>query len=129
MTRTEAARLRGIARAAKLTPARRREIAKRGFQALVAKRFGEDRRRAIDWLVAKRAGRARRRLPASPAEVLRPRTDATGRTRRPGRPGVTILIHRTGPGPGGLTPPARRSGRRRRQCGSIRLGRCRRSCR
>ena len=34
---------------------------------------------------------ARRRLPASPAEVLRPRTDATGRTRRPGRPGVTDL--------------------------------------
>ncbi len=53
MNRTEAARLGGIARAAKLAPARRREIAKRGFQALVEKRFGGDRRRAIDWLVAK----------------------------------------------------------------------------
>ena len=65
MTRTEAVlRLRGIARAAKLTPARRREIAKRGFQALVAKRFGEDRRRAIDWLVAKRPGRVDADSPA-----------------------------------------------------------------
>ncbi len=44
MTRAAAARLGGIARAVKLTLARRREIAQRGFQALVAKRFGGDRR-------------------------------------------------------------------------------------
>ena len=52
MTRKEAARLGGLARAARLSPARRREIAARGFQALVEKRFGGDRRAAIEWLVA-----------------------------------------------------------------------------
>ena len=56
MTRKEAARLGGLARAARLTPARRREIAAMGFQALVDKRFGGDRRAAIDWLTRK--GRA-----------------------------------------------------------------------
>ena len=52
MTRKEAARLGGLARAARLTPARRREIAAMGFQALVEKRFGGDRRAAIKWLIA-----------------------------------------------------------------------------
>ena len=52
MTRTEAARLGGLARAARLAPARRREIAALGFQALVDQRFGGDRRAAIEWLVA-----------------------------------------------------------------------------
>ncbi len=53
MTRAKAARKGGIARAAKLSPARRREIAKLGFRALVAKRFGGDRQTAIDWLTRK----------------------------------------------------------------------------
>ncbi len=53
MTRAAAARLGGIARAVKLTLARRRKSAQRGFQALVAKRFGGDRRCAIDWLTRK----------------------------------------------------------------------------
>jgi hypothetical protein len=52
MTRSEAARLGGRARAARLSPARRRAIAAMGFQALVDQRFGGDRRAAIDWLVA-----------------------------------------------------------------------------
>jgi hypothetical protein len=52
MTRTEAARLGGRARAARLAPARRREIAAMGFRALVEKRFGGDRRAAINWLIA-----------------------------------------------------------------------------
>ena len=52
MTRTEAARLGGLARAARLAPARRRAIAAMGFQALVQKRFGGDRRAAIKWLIA-----------------------------------------------------------------------------
>jgi hypothetical protein len=52
MTRPQAARLGGLARAARLAPARRREIAAMGFQALVDKRFGGDRRAAIEWLIA-----------------------------------------------------------------------------
>ena len=52
MTRTEAARLGGLARAARLSPERRRAIAAMGFQALVEKRFGGNRRAAIEWLVA-----------------------------------------------------------------------------
>jgi hypothetical protein len=52
MTRKEAARLGGLARAARLSPARRRAIARMGFAALVEKRFGGDRRAAINWLVA-----------------------------------------------------------------------------
>jgi len=52
MTRRDAARLGGLARAARLSPARRREIAAMGFQALVDKRFGGDRRAAIAWLIA-----------------------------------------------------------------------------
>ena len=52
MTRKEAARLGGLARAARLAPARRREIAAMGFQALVDQRFAGDRRAAIAWLVA-----------------------------------------------------------------------------
>ncbi len=96
MTRAEAARLGGIARL--------------GFQALVAKRFGGDRRHALDWLVAKGLAALDADFPPPAAEVLRPRTDATGRSRRPGRPGVTVLIHRTGPWPGGSHSPARRSG-------------------
>ena len=52
MTRRDAARLGGLARAARLSPARRREIAAMGFQALVDKRFGGDRRAAINWLIA-----------------------------------------------------------------------------
>ena len=51
MTRSDAARLGGLARAG-LARARRREIAAMGFQALVDKRFGGDRRAAIEWLVA-----------------------------------------------------------------------------
>ena len=53
MTRKEAARLGGLARAARLTPARRRAIARMGFAALVEKRFGGDRRAAIEWLTRK----------------------------------------------------------------------------
>lgn len=53
MTRAEAAKLGGIARARKLDAARRREIAAQGFAALVDRRFGGDRQRAIDWLTAK----------------------------------------------------------------------------
>jgi hypothetical protein len=56
MTRRDAARLGGLARAARLSPTRRREIAAMGFQALVDQRFGGDRRAAIDWLTRK--GRA-----------------------------------------------------------------------
>ena len=52
MTRKEAARLGGCARAAPLSAARRSAIAALGFQALVDKRFGGDRRAAIEWLVA-----------------------------------------------------------------------------
>ncbi len=52
MTRSDAARLGGLARAARLAPARRREIARMGFAALVEKRFAGDRRAAIEWLVA-----------------------------------------------------------------------------
>jgi hypothetical protein len=52
MTRSQAARLGGLARAARLAPARRREIARMGFAALVGKRFAGDRRAAIAWLVA-----------------------------------------------------------------------------
>jgi hypothetical protein len=56
MTRSQAARLGGLARAARLAPARRRAIAAMGFQALVDQRFGGDRRAALDWLTRK--GRA-----------------------------------------------------------------------
>jgi hypothetical protein len=52
MTRKEAARLGGLARARALSPARRSAIAARGFAALVEKRFGGDRRAAVTWLVA-----------------------------------------------------------------------------
>jgi len=52
MTRKDAARLGGLARARALSPARRSTIAALGFAALVEKRFGGDRRAAIDWLVA-----------------------------------------------------------------------------
>jgi hypothetical protein len=52
MTRRDAARLGGLARAARLSPERRRAIAAMGFQALVEKRFGGDRAAAIEWLVA-----------------------------------------------------------------------------
>jgi hypothetical protein len=53
MTRSEAARLGGLARAARLTPERRVEIAKQGFRAMVAARFQGDRKKAIEWLTAK----------------------------------------------------------------------------
>ena len=53
MTRRDAARLGGLARAARLSPERRREIARMGFQALVEKRFGGDRAAAIDWITQK----------------------------------------------------------------------------
>jgi hypothetical protein len=52
MTRSEAARLGGLARARALSPARRSAIAALGFAALVEKRFGGDRAAAIAWLVA-----------------------------------------------------------------------------
>ena len=51
MTRTEAARLGGLARA-RASRRAAREIAAMGFAALVEKRFGGDRRAAIEWLVA-----------------------------------------------------------------------------
>jgi general stress protein YciG len=47
MTRAEAAKLGGRARAAALTPERRSEIARLGFDALVSKRFGGVRRKAV----------------------------------------------------------------------------------
>jgi hypothetical protein len=43
----------GQARAKKLSARRRREIAARGFQAIVDKRFGGDREAAKEWLVKK----------------------------------------------------------------------------
>ena len=52
MTRSEAARLGGIARAVRLTPKRRSEIARLGFLALVEKRFAGNRRAAVEWLIA-----------------------------------------------------------------------------
>jgi hypothetical protein len=45
--------LGGRARAAQLTPARRREIARQGFQAMVDRHFGGDRVAALAWLTAK----------------------------------------------------------------------------
>ena len=45
--------LGGRARAARLTPERRRAIARRGFQAMVHRRFGGDRQAALDGLTAK----------------------------------------------------------------------------
>ena len=45
--------LGGRARAAKLTPERRRAIAQMGFAALVNRRFGGDRQAALDWLTAR----------------------------------------------------------------------------
>src|ERR1700682_4511645 len=63
MTRSEAARLGGRARAARLAPERRRAIAAMGFQALVDQRFGGDRRAAIEWLVAARPAAPDRRVP------------------------------------------------------------------
>ena len=53
MTRRDAARLGGLARAARLSPERRRAIARMGFAALVEKRFAGDRAAAIDWLTRK----------------------------------------------------------------------------
>lgn len=43
----------GRARARKLTPEKRRAIARRGFQGLVEKRFDGDKQAAVDWLTAK----------------------------------------------------------------------------
>ncbi len=45
------ASLGGKARAARLSPERRREIARQGFQALVRRRFGGDRGAAIAHLI------------------------------------------------------------------------------
>ena len=45
--------LGGKARAARLSPERRREIARMGFQAMVARRFGGDREAALEWLTAR----------------------------------------------------------------------------
>jgi hypothetical protein len=53
MDRTQIARMGGMARAARLTPARRSEIARMGWQALVAKRFGGDSAAAVRWLTAR----------------------------------------------------------------------------
>ena len=53
VTRSEAARWGCLARATRLSPERRREIAAMGFQALVDQRFADDRRAAIDWLTRK----------------------------------------------------------------------------
>ena len=44
------ASLGGKARAAKLTPSERRQIAKNGFQALARQRFNGKRRKAAAWL-------------------------------------------------------------------------------
>jgi hypothetical protein len=43
----------GQARAAKLSAKQRKAIARKGFNALVAKRFGGDREAAVAWLTAK----------------------------------------------------------------------------
>jgi hypothetical protein len=43
----------GQARARKLPPDRRQAIARKGFQALVTRRFDGDRQAAINWLTAK----------------------------------------------------------------------------
>jgi hypothetical protein len=47
------ASLGGKARAAKLTPERRKEIARQGFAAMVARHFGGDKAAAIEWLTAR----------------------------------------------------------------------------
>ena len=91
MTRTEVARLGGLARAARLTPARRREIARMGFAALVVKRFAGDRRTAINWLIA--AGLAAQDRDLS--EALRSH-GSSGR--------IIPLAADTGPGPTPATP-------------------------
>lgn len=43
----------GHARAKKLSPERRKAIARKGFDAMVASRFNGDRKAAVEWLAAK----------------------------------------------------------------------------
>ena len=45
--------LGGKARAARLSPERRREIARQGFAAMVARHFAGDKAAAIEWLTAR----------------------------------------------------------------------------
>lgn len=53
MERSERARKGGLARAARLAPERRSEIARMGWLALVERRFGGDRSAAVAWLTRK----------------------------------------------------------------------------
>ena len=76
MDRWEISPLGGLARAASLTPERRIEIARRGFEALTKKRFGGVRRKAVEHL--KRTG-AIGPAPASPNQNP---PDAEARLRR-----------------------------------------------
>ena len=73
-------------------------------------------RDALDHLDRPRPRTRRRKDRGSPGPAVGSGPDPPGRchrpNRRPGRPGVTVLIHQTGPGPGGRTPPARWSARR-----------------
>lgn len=50
MTRAEAAKLGGKARAEKLSQARRKEIAAMGFAAMVKKHCGNRRKAGVQWL-------------------------------------------------------------------------------
>jgi hypothetical protein len=91
MTRRDAARLGGLARAARLTPARRRAIAAMGFQALVDQRFAGDRRAAIKWPIA--------------AGLAAQDRDLSGSLRSLGNSGRIIpLAADTGPRPTPATP-------------------------
>ena len=53
MTRGDAARLGGLARARALSAARRSEIARMGWLAMVKQHFGGDASAATRWLTAK----------------------------------------------------------------------------
>ncbi|MBV8231773.1 MAG: hypothetical protein JO329_17455 [Planctomycetaceae bacterium] len=91
MTRRDAARLGGLARAARLSPTRRRAIARMGFAALVAKRFAGDRHAAIKWLIA--------------AGLATQDRDLSGSLRSLGSSGRIIpLAADTGPRPTPATP-------------------------
>jgi hypothetical protein len=59
----------GKARAARLSPERRREIARMGFAALVARRFGGNRDAAIEALCTR--GRMARQIVPTAAECLK----------------------------------------------------------
>ena len=69
MDRKQFSSLGGQARAARFTPERRSEIARQGWEAMVARRFGGDRAAAIAWF--RKAGLAAqdRSLQASMASL------------------------------------------------------------